>query len=201
MQGSGMPSCTDFSIRRERLMWLTKHSTNLTHVRNNGQKEGQRRARRARRARLLFPGLRQRLNGSQMHYQCPWMWVWYLWHLVSLDSYFILEGVTEQISSSLCSVNELWPHMHTFHAGISSLTTHACLVIYIWTDHEHFISLSFWKVTMKYWLYLIARGEQLVPPQINLPSTQIHYWTGYCFCTLLLYIYIYISSPGNCTEI
>lgn len=26
------------------------------------------------------------------------------------------------------------------HAGISSLTTHACLVFYIWTDCEHFIS-------------------------------------------------------------
>lgn len=41
--------------------------------------------------------------------------------------------VSEQISSSLSSRSERLcaTQTHTFHAGISSLTTHACLVFYI----------------------------------------------------------------------
>lgn len=104
-------------------------------------------------------------------------------------SYFILDWVNEQISSSLYSENELWPQRCTHVSCRYFQFDNTCLFSDLYLNRPRtFHFLLFMK---SYYDVLTVPDSQggtisLPPKWTYLLRKRTHYWTGYCFCTLLL---------------
>lgn len=118
-------------------------------------------------------------------------------------SHFILKWVNEQISSSLCSENELWPHTHTHTSCRYFQFDNTCLFSVLYLNRPWTLHFPLFMKRHNYELLTVPDSHMwtIPPPKLKyLLCYMTHCWIGYCFCILLLKKYHQASVLINVNE-
>lgn len=87
-------------------------------------------------------------------------------------SHFILKWVNEQISSSLCSENELWPHTHTHTSCRFFQFDNTCLFSVLYLNRPWTLHFPLFMKRHNYELLTVPDSHMwtIPPPQIKVSS-------------------------------